>query len=77
MSNKLTENDVKAFIFDVKASADFFIDDIASKFEAFCKKGFNQPYDPKLKDEMRGQLYELLGLYKGGLEEELLRHVKA
>lgn len=61
----MKQNDLDAFIFDLKASADFFVDDLTRKFKNFAVRHGLQEYEDstdELKEQLRNNIYYELAL---------------
>lgn len=61
----MKQSDLDAFIFDLKASADFFVDDLTRKFKSFAVRHGLQEYEDstdELKEQLRNNIYYELAL---------------
>lgn len=61
----MKQSDLDAFIFDLKASADFFVDDLTRKFKDFAVRHGLQEYEDstdELKEQLRNNIYYELAL---------------
>lgn len=61
----MKQSDLDAFIFDLKASADFFVDDLTRKFKNFAVRHGLQEYEDstdELKEQLRNNIYYELAL---------------